>query len=227
MSTTPARDAEAFTLLEVRYGDILDIRRLEIPDCRISAVVGPSGGGKTTLLRLLNRLASPDSGSILFRGRPLPELDPVQLRRKVVMLAQMPVVFPGTLGENLTAGCRLAEKPLPPRAQQEAMLRKVGVQKGLEEEAGRLSGGEKQRLALARVMLMDPEVLLLDEPSASLDEETESQIFSLITDYARERCKTLVMVTHSEKEFSGYYDLLVRIRRGAVQSVHHGGEGRP
>jgi putative ABC transport system ATP-binding protein len=213
------RDHGAFDLLGVRYRDILDIQRLEVPEHRISAVVGPSGGGKTTLLRLLNRLASPDAGSILFRGEPLAQIDPVQLRRRVVMLAQMPVIFPGSVGDNLIAGCRLAEKPLPPEAAQKAILRRVGLEKGLEEEAARLSGGEKQRLALARVMLMDPEVLLLDEPSASLDAETESQIFSLITEYCRERSKTLVMVTHSEKEFTSYYDLLIRIRAGRVENV--------
>jgi putative ABC transport system ATP-binding protein len=66
---------------------------------------------------------------------------------------------------------------------------------------------------------MDPEVLLLDEPSASLDEQTERLIFELVTDFCRERCKTLVLVTHSEKEFTGYYDALIRIKQGRVDEV--------
>ncbi|MBN1836002.1 MAG: ATP-binding cassette domain-containing protein [Spirochaetales bacterium] len=215
----PSGQAKAFVLAGVRYRDILDIERLQLDSCRISAVVGPSGGGKTTLLRCLNRLTSPDSGEILFHGQPIEHIDPVDLRRRVVMLAQLPVIFPGDVQENLLAGCRFSERPLPEQDALTAMLRRVGLNKPLEEDAARLSGGEKQRLALARVMLMDPEVLLLDEPSASLDGETEEQIFELITAFCRERCRTLVMVTHSEAEFSGYYDTLVRIRSGRVESV--------
>jgi putative ABC transport system ATP-binding protein len=212
-------DTRAFELSGIRFREILDIEHLELDSCRISAIVGPSGGGKTTLLRCLNRMTTPDAGRILFEGQPLEAIDPVQLRRRVVMLAQMPVIFPSSVEENLLIGCRLAEKPLPDREAMRAMLLRVGLGKPFDEDAARLSGGEKQRLSLARVMLMDPEVLLLDEPSASLDGETEEQIFTLITEFCRERCKTLVMVTHSEAEFSGYYDALVRIRAGRVESV--------
>lgn len=223
MSTEGARGgdpgARAFVLTGVRYRDILDIDHLELDSCRISAIVGPSGGGKTTLLRCLNRLTSPDAGEILFRGEPIETLDPVELRRRVVMLAQLPVIFPGNLEENLLIGCRLSERPLPEPEAMTAMLQRVSLDKPLDADTARLSGGEKQRLALARVMLMDPEVLLLDEPSASLDGETEEQVFALITDFCREQCKTLILVTHSEAEFSGYYDTLVRIRAGRVENV--------
>ena len=221
----PGSGEKAFVLSNVRYRGILDIGHLEIDSCRISAIVGPSGGGKTTLLRCLNRLITPEAGEILYRGQPIESLDAVELRRRVVMLAQLPVIFPGGVEENLVLGCRLSERPLPDREAMEGMLTRVGLDKPLEEDAARLSGGEKQRLSLARVMLMDPEVLLLDEPSASLDGETEEQIFALITDFSRERCRTLVMVTHSEAEFSGYYDTLVRIRSGRVESVRQGEEG--
>jgi putative ABC transport system ATP-binding protein len=217
--------AEAFVLTGVRFRQILDIEHLVLAACRISAIVGPSGGGKTTLLRCLNRMTTPDEGEIRFQGQPLESIEAVTLRRRVVMLAQMPVIFPGNVEENLRIGCRFAEKPLPDPEAMRTMLSRVGLDKDLGDEASRLSGGEKQRLSLARVMLMDPEVLLLDEPSASLDGETEAQVFTLITDYCRERCKTLVMVTHSEAEFSGYYDTLVRVRAGRVESVQQRGEG--
>jgi putative ABC transport system ATP-binding protein len=219
MDTSPAASADAFVLKEVRFKDVLDIESLRIDACKVSAIVGPSGGGKTTLLRILNRMNTPDSGRVLFFGEPVDEMDPVELRRRVVMLTQMPVIFPGTVGDNLLTGCRFAEKEKPSAEDVTAIMGRVGLDKELSADAARLSGGEKQRLALARVMLMDPEVMLLDEPSASLDEETEVRIFDLVTEFCRECCKTLVMVTHSEKGFTGYYDTLIRISDGRIDQV--------
>ena len=214
-----AASTPAFQLQEVRFKDVLDIESLQIDACKVSAVVGPSGGGKTTLLRILNRMTTPDSGKVLFFGESVEEIDPVHLRRKVVMLTQMPVIFAGTVQENLLIGCRLADMEEPGAEAVQAIMTRVGLDKELSADAAQLSGGEKQRLALARVMLMEPEVMLLDEPSASLDEETESLIFDLVTGYCRERGKTLVMVTHSERSFTGYYDTLIRIRGGRVDQI--------
>jgi putative ABC transport system ATP-binding protein len=214
----------AFRLQDVRFKRVLHIDSLQIDACKVSAIVGPSGGGKTTLLRILNRMTTPDSGEVFFFGEPVEEMDPVDLRRKVVMLTQMPVIFAGTVQENLLIGCRLAEKQEPAPDDVQTIMSRVGLDKELSADAARLSGGEKQRLALARVMLMDPEVMLLDEPSASLDEETEVRIFDLVTAFCCERCKTLIMVTHSEKGFIGYYDSLVRIRDGRVEQVTHKSE---
>jgi putative ABC transport system ATP-binding protein len=221
MENQTAVSAPAFQLEDVRFKGVLNIESLRIEACRVSAIVGPSGGGKTTLLRILNRMTTPDTGRVLFFGQSIEQMDPVHLRRRVVMLTQMPVIFAGTVRENLLIGSRLAEKEEPEDGAIAAIMSRVGLGKDLSADAARLSGGEKQRLALARVMLMDPQVMLLDEPSASLDEQTEIRIFDLVTEFCRERCKTLIMVTHSEKGFTGYYDILIRIREGKVEQVAH------
>ena len=221
MENQTTGSAPAFRLEDVRFKQVLDIETLQIQACKVSAIVGPSGGGKTTLLRILNRMNTPDSGRVFFFGEPVEQMDPVQLRRRVVMLTQMPVIFAGTVRENLLIGSRLAEKEEPAADAVAAIMTRVGLEKDFADDAARLSGGEKQRMALARVMLMDPEVMLLDEPSASLDEETEIRIFDLVTEFCRERCKTLIMVTHSAKGFTGYYDTLIRIRDGKVEQVTH------
>ena len=221
MNTNSAAGVTAFTLSKISFKDVLNIESLQIDACKVSAIVGPSGGGKTTLLRILNRMTTPDSGVVSFFGESVEQMDPVDLRRRVVMLTQMPVIFAGTVQENLLIGSRLAEKEEPAPDAVQAIMSRVGLEKDLSADAAQLSGGEKQRLALARVMLMDPEVMLLDEPSASLDEETEIRIFDLVTEFCRERCKTLILVTHSEKGFTGYYDSLVRIRDGRVEQVTH------
>ena len=207
---------DAFQITGLRYRNILEIDNVSFKARTITAVVGPSGGGKTTLLKMLNRILSPDAGSITYLGRPIETYDPVRLRRRIVMLSQAPVIFPGTVLDNLLAGCRFAELKSPGKDRLSEALRSVKLEKSFEAESGTLSGGEKQRVALARILLMDPESLLLDEPSSALDEETERLVFEVVTGYARKREKTLIMVTHSEAEFAGYADTLVRITGGKL-----------
>jgi len=91
MKTVSAADGPAFALSQVRFKDVLNIEELEIDPCQVSAVVGPSGGGKTTLLRILNRMTTPDSGRVLFFGESVEDIDPVELRRRVIILTQMPL----------------------------------------------------------------------------------------------------------------------------------------
>src|SRR5688572_13102079 len=107
--TTPV--ASQFTLDNVRFGRILEVPHLEIPEGKVTCIVGRSGSGKTTLLRLLNRMISPDAGTILYRGTPITEIDPVELRRRVVMLPQSPVMFDGTIRDNLLIGLRFSDRP--------------------------------------------------------------------------------------------------------------------
>lgn len=205
-----------FQLSNVRYKDVLCIDSLHIPEGKVTCIVGPSGSGKTTLLRLLNHLISPDAGTITFRGTDLMEIDPVALRRKVVMLQQNPVMFPGTIRDNLVIGCRFAQRPLPHDSGMLSILNQVGLKHPLDADTAKLSGGEKQRIALARVLLMEPSVLLLDEPSSALDDETEKLVVDLITAEVRSRSRTLVMVTHSKTVARNYADIIVTIAGGCV-----------
>lgn len=214
-----ANAAPAFALKGVKFKHILDIETLDIPLHKTTCVVGPSGSGKSTLLKTLNRMVSPDAGTVTFAGRDIRDFDPVELRRRVVMLPQIPVVFPGNIRENLEIGCRFSERPVPDEGALVGALRMVNLRQNLGDDPSKLSGGEKQRLALARILLMDPEVLLLDEPSSSLDQETEKVIVDTVSSYARENGKTLVMVTHSPAVADRYADLVVRVVEGRVTEV--------
>lgn len=200
-----------FTLKDVQYKDILDIDELEVGKNETTAIVGESGGGKTTLLKMLNHMISPDSGEILFDRKPVAGMDAVQLRRQVVMLPQQPVLFAETVKENLLAGLHFSEKPEATEEQMEEALRQVNLHKDLDEKADQLSGGERQRLALARVILMDPPVFLLDEPTSALDENMEELVMERFFDYARSKRKTVVMVTHARKMAEQFADRLVEI----------------
>ncbi|MEO1065555.1 MAG: phosphate ABC transporter ATP-binding protein [Actinomycetota bacterium] len=132
---------------------------------RITALQGPSGAGKSTLLRLCNRLVSPTSGTVAFRGTPLDELDPIALRRRVGMVFQRPTLFPGTVRDNLLA----ADPDATTAAMSDVLERSRARAELLDRDGDALSGGEAQRVCLARTLLTGPEVLLMDEPTSALD----------------------------------------------------------
>lgn len=205
-----------FIFRNIKYKGILSIDSLEITGPGITSVVGESGSGKTTLLRLLNKMISPDAGVITYFGKPLTEIPSVDLRRRVVMLSQTPAIFPGTIRDNLLAGLRFCGRETAGDHLLHEILTMVHLQKELDGQADTLSGGEKQRLALARVILMEPDVLLLDEPSAALDEETEMLLVAKLADYVREKNKTLIMVTHAKQVAQRYSDRIIELKCGAV-----------
>ncbi|PRX27175.1 putative ABC transport system ATP-binding protein [Orenia metallireducens] len=205
-----------FTLKKVKYKDVLNIEALTIKKHKVTCIVGQSGSGKTTLLRLLNKLISCDSGKITYKNQALKEIDSVELRRDLVMLPQAPAIFSGSIKDNLLIGLKFSEKPLVADEKLLEVLKLVRLKKELSEDAEKLSGGEKQRLALGRVMLMEPEVLLLDEPSSALDEDTEHMIIEALVNYSKENNKTLIMVTHSKKIAEQFSDEIIEIKDGRV-----------
>lgn len=184
---------------------------LQLPVEATTVVVGPSGAGKSTLLRLCNRLEVPTSGTVRYRGTPLDALDPRAHRRAVGMVFQRPTTFPGTVGDNL-----LVADPGAGHEAQHDVLRAVGLDGGLHDrEADQLSGGEAQRLCIARALLTGPEVLLLDEPTSSLDEDARDEVEAL-TDRLRERGVTLVWVTHDQAQAARRGDHVVALRGGRL-----------
>ncbi|HVL24789.1 MAG TPA: ATP-binding cassette domain-containing protein [Thermomicrobiales bacterium] len=211
-----------FALENVRYRDILSIPRLEIPSGEVTCIVGRSGSGKTTLLRLLNRMISPDEGSIRYKGDPITAIDPVQLRRQVVMLPQTPVMFDGTVRDNLLIGLEFSEREPAGDDVLRRVLEVMDLPKGLDDDAATLSGGEKQRVALGRVLVMRPAAALLDEPSSALDEGTERAVIGRLADAARERGVTLVVVTHSRPLANAIADTLIEIEAGQIVGVRDG-----
>lgn len=202
-----------FEIRDLRFKHILDIPRLTL-DHPVTCIVGPSGSGKSTLLRHLNRLYAPDSGEIFYNGEDLAALDPVALRRRVVLLGQTPVLYDGTVADNLQIGLRFAQKLPAPERKLRAALEQVGLDKPLDGWCDKLSGGERQRLCLARVLLMDAETYLLDEPSAALDKETELFMVGRLTEFVEENGKSLVIVTHSEQVSGRFPGDVIRMEHG-------------
>jgi len=206
-----------FELKDVTYKDILTIRSLHIPMGKITCFVGESGAGKSTLMKMLNIMISPDQGEIYYSGENVREIDPIHHRRRVIMLEQQPTIFEGTVRDNLNIGLVFSGKDEKPDKELLNALHLVSLQKELDEEAQTLSGGEKQRLALARVFLMDAEVYLLDEPTSALDKETEEKVMKNFFSIMKERKKTVVFISHSNELISTYGENKVTIVKHEVK----------
>ncbi|SCZ78586.1 ABC transporter ATP-binding protein [Acidaminobacter hydrogenoformans] len=205
-----------FEIQNLKYEEVLDIPQLSIGE-GITVIVGASGSGKTTLLRLLNKSISPTAGSIQYKGTELSQLSSVKLRREVLMLSQQPAIFKGDLRHNLEIGFKFQQRPLPTEAEMLDMLERVHLNKALDTPVDRLSGGEKQRLAIGRVFLLKPEVYLLDEPSSALDDATEESVISLVVEQARKGGQSIVMVTHSKAVAAQFADEIIEFDAGRAQ----------
>ena len=184
---------------------------LEIPD-GATALLGPSGSGKSSLLRLLNRLADPDEGAISFEGRDVRELDVLDLRRQAVLVPQLPAPLPGTVAENVRFGPSLYEH----EADVESCLTRAGLDASYaEREAGELSVGEQQRVMLARALALEPDVLLLDEPTSALDETAREGVERTLAELA-EAGVAMVLVTHDRGQAERIASRVVELRDGRV-----------
>jgi putative ABC transport system ATP-binding protein len=189
---------------------VLDAVSAEIPT-GATAIVGPSGAGKSTLLRLLNRLVDPDAGTIAYRGRPLTEYDPLELRREVSLVPQLPALLEGSVESNLRYAANLAGKELDaPRC-----LRLAGLDPEFAgRDVARLSVGEQQRTMLARSLAQMPDVLLLDEPTSALDHAARDAIEATLVELRRGLDISLVVVSHDPEQARRLSDWVVRLEAG-------------
>ena len=179
----------------------------------MTAIVGPSGAGKTSLLRCLNRLEEPQSGEVLLDGANIRTLDPTTLRKRVGMIFQTPILFQGSIRSNLTYGLDGVDD----RALLET-LDAVGLSRSfLERDSTALSVGQGQRVCIARALVRGPEVLLMDEPTSALDKDATARIEALIRDLA-EGGLAIVLVTNDLAQASRVADRALLLVEGRVQA---------
>lgn len=206
-----------FKLKDIKFKNILDIENLEIHENVVTIVKGESGSGKSTMLKLLNNIISPNSGVVMYNGVDVNDINPITLRREVIMQSQFPNIFPGNVRENLNIIFTLrGEEGLADEKLLKAM-EIVNLKKDLTDDAQNLSGGEKTRLSIARLFLVEPEVFLLDEPGASLDSKTEEILMNNVISEIKRRNKTLIYISHSDNP-EMIADEIITMKNGKVLS---------
>ena len=220
------------TNLEKRYptGDLaLTGVTLTVPEGQVLALIGPSGAGKSTLIRCVNRLVEPTRGNITLNGTEITALKAAALRRMrrnmgmifqeyalVERLSVMENVLSGRLG--YVGFWRSALRRYPQRDVTRAfdLLERVGLQDFVDKRADALSGGQRQRVGIARALMQDPDILLVDEPTASLDPKTSRQIMRLITELAAESGIAAIINIHDVALATTFAERIVGLRLGEV-----------
>jgi putative ABC transport system ATP-binding protein len=195
---------------------ILSDTSLHVFPGEIVCLLGPSGGGKSSLLRCLNRLTEPPPNSVFYNGQDIHTLDVLALRRQVGMVFQKPALFPGTVAENILYGPNLQEKMSPPPTI-EALLALAGLSSAYaQRDVAQLSGGEAQRVSLARALANRPDTLLLDEPTSALDPAAQRHIEEAILRLRTVLGVTVLWVTHNVAEATVVADRIYLLLNGRI-----------
>jgi len=200
-----------------RAGDVSIVAdiSLDVYHGEMLGIVGPSGSGKSSLLRLLNRLDEPTSGTVFLDGQDYRQFPPRELRRRVGMVTQRPFLFPGAVAGNVRFGPWqrgevLADEDIV------QLLERVGLPGFAARAVANLSGGEQQRVSLARALANHPEILLLDEPTSALDEQAKTGIEQLICSLVKDTSLTCVMVTHDRDQARRMCDRVALLEAGRL-----------
>lgn len=199
--------------ISMSFGDhiLFENFNLIINQNEVVGLTGCSGSGKSTILRIVVDLLTPISGDITILGKPISDWDPRELRRNVILVPQESQMFTGTIRDNLVWGLIRYGESIDDESLYE-ILREVKLHTlKLEDDASTLSGGEKQRIAIARGLVMNPKALLLDEPTSSLDEVAALAVESVLNDVIRKRQIGILIVTHNKEQAHRFTSRIIEL----------------
>ncbi len=216
-------NAECVTLrnLLVKRGGrvVLEAQELSVRKGEVLAIIGPNGAGKSTLLLTLARLLKPERGEIWFNGQPASAESDLAYRRRIALVLQDPLLFDTSVYENVALGLHFRGAPKSEiRPKVEAWLERLGIPHLSKRRANELSGGEGQRVSLARAMVLEPELLLLDEPFGALDPPTRARLLDDLGKILPESRTTTIFITHNLGEARKLAGRMAVIMDGRLQA---------
>ena len=207
-------------LIERNGRDALRVDLLNIQRGETLTVVGPNGAGKSTLLLALAHLLTPSRGEIIYDGKSLQELEDLEYRRKISFVFQSPLLMDMTVEQNVALGLKF--RGTPKEETQERVtkwMKQLGVESLAKRRAGQFSGGEAQRVSLARAFVLEPELLLLDEPFSALDPPTRAKLIDDLAVLLAAHQRTAVFVTHNLSEATKFSHRMAVIIEGVLRQV--------
>ena len=199
---------------------VLDVDNLNFQEGKIYAIVGPNGSGKTTLLNTLNLLEKPDEGQIFFHDQEITNksnFDTLEIRRRMTLVNQDPFLFHSTVYDNIAYGLKI--RSIPPKVQKsriKSALNIVGLSGFKDRKANQLSGGEAQRVVIARALVIEPEVLFLDEPTANIDQKHIDIVERIIKKIKKEIKTTVIFTTHDLSQAYRLADEVISLLDGKI-----------
>jgi putative ABC transport system ATP-binding protein len=197
---------------------IVDDVTIAVSAGELIAIVGSSGSGKSSFLRLLNRLDEPTGGSVFIDGVDYRTIDPRDLRRRVGMLMQQAFLFPGTVASNVRFGPAQRGEKLS-EDEVEGLLERVGLTGFAARTVDNLSGGEAQRVSLARTLANRPDIVLMDEPTSALDETLKRQVEDVIVDVMRRQRLTCLLATHDAAQAARIANRVMALDSGRLRAL--------
>ncbi len=200
--------------------DVLKVASLDISRSETLAIVGPNGSGKSTLLLTLGHLLKHDGGEVKYDGKPISEWNDLEYRRKIAFVFQDPLLMDMTVYENVVLGLKFrGMDKSESQTHADTWMKAMGVDSLSKRRAGQLSGGEAQRVSLARAFVLDPELLLMDEPFSAVDPQTRAQLLQDLSTLLSHEHRTTIIVTHNLKEAAQMGDRVAVIINGELKQV--------
>jgi len=199
---------------------VLEVESLRVRKTEILAVLGPNGAGKSTLLLALARLIKPSAGEIWFNGKSAESLPALAYRRRIGLVMQDPLLFDASVAENIALGLRFRGiSPTETARRVEEWMQRLGISALAKRRANELSGGEGQRVSLARALALEPELLLLDEPFSALDSPTRTRLVQDLKKLLQETGSATLFITHDPAEAKILAQKVALIRAGRLEKV--------
>lgn len=203
-----------FETNNVSFNNMIQYKDIQIKEGKVNFIVGKSGTGKSTLLRLFNGMLSPSDGTITYNDIDISQMDTITLRKDVLLISQSVYLFDGSIEENFKEFYRYRDMAAPTQEVMKEFLELCCIPFPLDKDCTTMSGGEKQRVYIAIYLSFLPKVIMLDEPTSALDKENSNDVIENLITFAKDKGITVIIVSHDPKITEKFAEEVITIERG-------------